>query len=382
MRISIFTRRPFTIIAAVATGALTLLIMAPRFVPRPGPHPTAMFPRGLPSGPHPQPMFRPPVAQVPAVRLPAAPVPAAPNPVTFNSSFSTQNVFGQFGFNRSTTLDGNSVSTTITRTAPFGSFNLNLNSMLSGSLNTALTLNRSLNLSETINGSTASFSTTRSFTLTAAQIASAIVAHQFRHAERAQLRQAQLATAMQGYGLPMTANPYTMPSSSPGMYGGFGMPSYGGSGYGGMGYGGGAQQQAAAPAVPGVQIGGNEAEREDRPVDHRLAALGVTNDEGQMLWPVGLRALPGERASQLRGEIDALLTRQKEGAAAGAARDLTAAVDALRAQLRRDKQERFSLTYQAYDDAEDYLAKLDKAAKLLGEAGTRELKSGKPAANK
>jgi hypothetical protein len=334
-------------------------------------------------------MFRPPVAQSPAFQAPAVQIPpAARNPVTFNSSFSTQNVFGNFSFDRSTTITGNSVNTTITRTAPFGSFNFNLSSMLSGSLNTALTLNRSLNLSETINGRTASFSTSRSFTLTAAQIAADIVAHRIRHAERAQLRQAQLATAMQGYGLPMTGYPYTMSSYSSGMYGGFGVPSYGGMGYGGGGYGGGAQQQqAAAPAAPGVQVGGNEAEREERPVDRMLAALGVTDSEGQMLWPIGLRALPGERAGRLRGEIDALLTRQKEDAAAGAAtagqaRDLTSAVDSLRAQLHRDKQERFSLTYRAYDDAEDYLAKLDKAAKLLGESGTRELKSGKPAANK
>jgi plastocyanin len=262
--------------------------------------------------------------------------------------------------------------------------------MLSGSLNTALTLTRSLNLSETINGRTASFSTSNSVTLTAAQIAANIIAHRFRHAERTQLRQSQLAAGLQGYGFPMTANAYTMPSYSSGLYGGFGTPSYGGAGYGGagyggMGYGGGAQQQTAAPTAPVVQVGGNEGEREERPVDHLLASLGVADEDGRLLWPVGLRALPGEQPSRLRGEIDALLTREKEAVAAGEAtadlaRDLTSAVDALRDRLLRDKQERFSLTFQAYDDATDYLAKLKQAAKLLGEAGSRELKSGKPEA--
>jgi plastocyanin len=370
MRISIITRRPFTVIGAVAIAALTVLIMAPRPMFRPAPHPVPLFPRG-PAQPQPQ----------PAVRLPAAAFRAARSPATFNSSFSTSTAFGQSNFNSSATINGNSRNFSFMSSTPFGSLNFNRTATLSGSLNTALTLSRSISLSEMINGRTASFSASNSVTLTAAQIAADIIAHRVRHAERVQLRQAQLAAGLQGYGFPMTMYPYSAASYGGGGYGGMGYPSS----YGGMGYGGGAQQQAAAPAAPGVQVGGNEAEREERPVDHMLASLGVTGEDGKMLWPIGLRALPGDRDGRLRGEIEALLTREKEAAAAGGetanlARDLTAAVDALRAQLLRDKQERFSLTFQAYDDAGDYLAKLKQAAKLLGESGTRELRSGKPEA--
>jgi hypothetical protein len=383
-------RRPLALtLGAVVTAALTLLLMAarPMFRPPPRPMPPAQHAPALrpmmPAQSRPRPVTNAPAARPHAPRAQSA---------SFNSNLSGSTPFGPASFHSSTTVTGNSHDSTFMSSTPFGSANFHLNTTLSGSINSALTATRTLSLSETINGRTASFSATNSFTLTAAQIAAAIVAERIRHSERAAVRRAVIASAYTGNGFPTSGYP-SMSNYSAGSYGG-GM-GYGGGGNpyaGGMAYGGGASPVQEQAAAPGTRVAGNEENRparDEQAVNRLLAASGVSDEEGQLLWPVGLRALPGDRAGLLRGQIDTLLSREKDEASTGVVtaqlqRDLTSSVDALRKQLRRDREERFSLTYQAYEDAEDYLAKLKQAANQLvkaGESATRQLRPGKPSGN-
>lgn len=378
----IFQRRSLNFVSgAVAMAALALLIASPRPMFRPPSRPMAR--------PAPRPAFRP------AVR-PRVPPRAAANVLrarraaqsaTFSSSGSAPTAFGPASFNASHSFGPGSFNNTFMSSTPFGSINFHSMGNLSNSFNNFLTLSRSLSLSQTLNGRTANFSTSGSVTLTAAQVAATLLARQLRRNERAAVRQAQLVSAYQGYGFPMAGYPYAMPSYG----GGYGGGGYGGYGMGYGGYGGGTSSPGAAGAAPGFQVAGaeaNRAEPEESPADRVLVAGGVTDDQGHLLWPIGLRALPGARAGQLRERVNSLLTQEREEATAGAVkapldRDLTSAVDDLRKQLLRDKEERFSLTYQAYDDALDYLAKLKQAAKQLKQAGdalaAREVRTGQPA---
>jgi hypothetical protein len=131
----------------------------------------------------------------------------------------------------------------------------------------------------------------------------------------------------------------------------------------------------------------NQLSRQQQAVNRLLALDGVTDEDGHLVWPVGLRILPGDRAARLRDQVDALLTQERDGVAAGTVpaglhRELLSAMDGLRKQLRRDREERFSLTHRAYDDAENYLVKLKRAAKQLvevGEAAARQAAPDKPA---
>jgi plastocyanin len=108
---------------------------------------------------------------------------------------------------------------------------------------------------------------------------------------------------------------------------------------------------------------------EDR-VGRVLTASGVPNDGGRLQWPGGLAAVGGPAAEELRREIDALFQEGAEQARTGPAnkhlaQELGRATDALREFLRRDREERFSLTQASYEDAERFLGKLDRARKLL-----------------
>jgi plastocyanin len=101
-----------------------------------------------------------------------------------------------------------------------------------------------------------------------------------------------------------------------------------------------------------------------------LTASGVPNDGGRLRWPGGLAAVGGPAGEELRSQIDALLQEGAPQAQAGPAnphlaKELGRSVDALRDLLRRDREERFSLTQASYEDAERFLGKLDHAKKLL-----------------
>jgi hypothetical protein len=169
---------------------------------------------------------------------------------------------------------------------------------------------------------------------------------------------------------------------------GFGVPayaqaggSYGSTGYGGYGgYGGyvapGGDGMMGMPqgGAPGVQVAGFEENREPQGVGSVLSAAGVPNEEGHVSWPIGLRALPDSRAKELRQRVDALLQEEGEQAAGGAVNarlylDLSDALDGLRKALRRDRDERFSLPNNTYEASEDFLARLDRAAKQLTNGG-------------
>jgi hypothetical protein len=163
-----------------------------------------------------------------------------------------------------------------------------------------------------------------------------------------------------------------MPSSAMGAYGS-GMSMYG-SGYGGgMSMSRGNSGQGSGSQVAGAQQeqGETEAERsEQRTISQVLSAAGVPNTGGQMIWPVGLRILPNPRATELRQQIDALVQLAAEQSAAGPVnaqlnRELGSAVDSLSKLLYRDREERFSLPSNAYEDAEAFLAKLKHAQVLL-----------------
>jgi plastocyanin len=191
---------------------------------------------------------------------------------------------------------------------------------------------------------------------------------------------------------PAFGAPFTMPTY--GGYGGMGYsatPGYPyapmGSGYGGMGYGRGGGMGYGRGA--GTEVGGAgeetestdlEAARETKTVSQMLKASGLPNQDGRLTWPVGLRILPSPRAAELREQIDALIQQEAEQAAGGAAnsrldRELATAIDELSRLLRRDEDERFSLTFQAYEDAYAFLGKLKHAEASL--AGGLEPPGGK-----
>jgi hypothetical protein len=188
---------------------------------------------------------------------------------------------------------------------------------------------------------------------------------------------------------PAMSSPY---QSSPGYQMPYGMGGMGsGSGYGGSGmsnYGG----QRSPTMEDGSQVGAAEVQKpqesaEDRTLSRVLTAAGLPTEGGQIVWPLGLRILPGPRAAELRQQIEAIIDLEAEQSAAGSvnarlAQEATSAVDALRKALLRDREERFSLTATAYEDAEAFLGKLKHAETLLAgglgpQDGTVRLEAGK-----
>ncbi|HEX5269996.1 MAG TPA: hypothetical protein VFW33_05895, partial [Gemmataceae bacterium] len=169
------------------------------------------------------------------------------------------------------------------------------------------------------------------------------------------------APATMGFGSAMPGYPYGAPMAS----------YYGGAGYGGAAMGnnasagGGGNGMGGAPRTR-VAGAGDEREDEAENVSRVLTAAGVPTVEGQVAWPVGLRALGAPEARELVQQICAELEQAAEGSS-GAGRAVTDDVAALRRLLQRDKDERFSLPAQAYEDAEAFLTRLDRAGKQLAE---------------
>jgi plastocyanin len=162
--------------------------------------------------------------------------------------------------------------------------------------------------------------------------------------------------------------PFGMMSSYSGMHGqgGYGMGSMGPYGMGSMGsYGGGMMGSPYAQQMGGYGAAGPA---EDRSLSRVLKAVGLPHEDGHLEWPVGLRSLAATQDLVL--QIDTLVQEEAEQAQAGPAnaqldKELARAVDALRTQLLRDKEERFSLPLTAYEDAERFLAKLGRAQQML-----------------
>jgi plastocyanin len=124
----------------------------------------------------------------------------------------------------------------------------------------------------------------------------------------------------------------------------------------------------------GGETGANaQTASEVKSLSQVLAASGVPNDGGRLQWPAGLRAVGGPEGEELRRQIDALFQQEAEQTQTGPVnrhlvKELARSVDALRKLLLRDREERFSLALTTYEDAERFLAKLDRARKTL-EAG-------------
>jgi hypothetical protein len=391
--------------AALGTAALTLLLMAPRPAPRAMspliPAPRAMSPLipAVPPAPPPAPPASHPLVQArrPAPR-PSTPTPPPPL-ASFNASVTRTGPTGSTSIRSNASLTNSGNALTATRTDNFSQSINNGNSASFTATRSlteqpvaghALQATGTISLSRTVNGQTASASASRTVTetpLMAAEMAAAVLAERARHRELMALRRAELASVATAPVPPMspyaTSAMYMMPGYSGGSYG-YGTPyAYPTPSSPGM----------SSPPAAGVQAAGYEENREKGPtpdeqaVNRLLAASGVTDQEGRLLWPVGLRALPADRDGQLRDRIDTLLTQERQEAATGTVMarlylDLSAAVDSLRKALLRDRDERYSLTHQAYEDAESYLVRLRQAAKTLADTGAhtpRELRPGKPA---
>jgi len=99
-----------------------------------------------------------------------------------------------------------------------------------------------------------------------------------------------------------------------------------------------------------------------------LDTMGVANAGGRLSWPLGLRILPsGEKAEELRRQIDGLLRQSANGPAAPRLLEATGtAVDELHGLLR---QKAAYLTRYTYDEADRFLRKLANGLKLLNQGG-------------
>jgi plastocyanin len=171
-------------------------------------------------------------------------------------------------------------------------------------------------------------------------------------------------------GMMSYANMYSTPS-----YGAGSMPySSAMGGYGdGMAnssYGSQGWQSSDSSGYGSTTAEHSEVTAKEKSLSRVLTASGVPNVGGQLIWPVGLRILRGGATDGIRRQIDALFQLEAEQAQAGAvnpnlAQELARSLDALSKFLRRDREERFSLPLTLYEDAELFLAKLDRAQKLF-----------------
>ena len=105
-----------------------------------------------------------------------------------------------------------------------------------------------------------------------------------------------------------------------------------------------------------------------------LTASAVTNDNGQLRWPLGLGILAAPGANELRAQIDALFEEAARQAAGGPvnpalAEEVRQAVKNLRRLLLKEKAERFGMPLAVYQESERFLNKLDRAEQLLRSGG-------------
>jgi plastocyanin len=174
----------------------------------------------------------------------------------------------------------------------------------------------------------------------------------------------------------MPSNPgmsmYPMSSSySPMSYGQM-SSSYGagmGYGSGGSGYGGGMAAGAQGEGY-GAAAAESQEPMEEGSVSRLLTASGVPNEGGRLVWPVGLRILPAPDVENLRTKIETLFQEAAGHAAAGPVNpnldaELSRDIRALRKMLLRDREQRFSLTFEAYEQSERFLTKLEHVEELL-----------------
>jgi hypothetical protein len=162
-------------------------------------------------------------------------------------------------------------------------------------------------------------------------------------------------------------------------WGGYGYPAYYYPGYGYPSYSYSyPTDDVGVPSVSGTSISlyGNSAapSPEDKAVSKLLTASGVPNDQGRIRWPLGLQVVggpdSGHEVDELREQIGELFQEAAKQAANGPANpkllpEITRAVKRLRRLLIRDREERFALSADTYDEAERFLNQLDDAEAVL-----------------
>jgi len=104
-----------------------------------------------------------------------------------------------------------------------------------------------------------------------------------------------------------------------------------------------------------------------------LTATGVRNQEGQVVWPLGLRLL---RADQLREQLEAQLQLAAGQAVGGTVNprlldEIQRNVERFQRLLLADKKWRFSMPLAVYEDAERFLQELGRNVQVL-QASSRE----------
>jgi plastocyanin len=179
----------------------------------------------------------------------------------------------------------------------------------------------------------------------------------------------------------MLRTPLTQPmaTTAPGMYGVQGYGGAGGGGYG-SGYGGGSYSGQGTMSQGDVQNYGGSANTTSASYQQQayaqllnasllLNTAGVPNDYGQPRWPLALRILEPDQTDPLRAQIGTLMLYASQHAMSGSVsplieKELGAAIARLRELLIKDRDEGLGMRLK-YDDALDFLARLDKARESL-----------------
>ena len=125
----------------------------------------------------------------------------------------------------------------------------------------------------------------------------------------------------------------------------------------------------AVAGSPGYTVESQPSPEEKR-MSRLLTASGVPNDKGRLRWPVGLRVLAAPGADELRDQLDAIFQEAAYQAANGPVNAALAfearqAVAKFRRLLLKDKTERFGLAQGVYDEAERFLAKLERSEQVM-----------------
>ena len=152
----------------------------------------------------------------------------------------------------------------------------------------------------------------------------------------------------------------------PGSYGYYsGYDDYGAYGASSGGYSG-----AFEPYYGSAELGTYRPSPEEKSMSRLLTAGGVTNDNGQLRWPIGLAILAAPGADELREQIGALFDEAARQAAGGPVdsalpEEVHQAVNNLRRLLLKEKAERFGMSLAVYQESKRFLDRLDRAVQRL-----------------
>jgi hypothetical protein len=146
--------------------------------------------------------------------------------------------------------------------------------------------------------------------------------------------------------------------------------------YGPYGPSSGGYYGAYEPYYGSSELGTYQPSPEEKNMSRLLAVSGVSNDKGQLRWPVGLTILAAPGADELSKQIDALFDEAAKQAADGSvnpalAEEVRQAVKKLRGLLLKEKAERFGMPLAVYQESERFLNKLDRAEQLFPAGGQR-----------